>query len=63
MRRLVRLFPLSVPGLSRQSAPEPARALRLDARVMLRFQSGHGAPDGDPGTGHDKRQAAAGGKR
>jgi hypothetical protein len=27
----------------------------VDARIILGFQTGHGAPNGNPRTGHDKQ--------
>jgi hypothetical protein len=52
---------LSLPGTlgpdprARQSTLEPALALRVDARIIPGFQTGHGTPNDDPGTGHDQR--------
>jgi hypothetical protein len=45
---------LSLPGSTRQATLEPAAAVRMDARIILGFQTGHGTPNGNPRTGHDK---------
>ena len=53
--RRMRSISLSLPGLTRQSTLALTRALRVDARVILGFQTGHRAPNGNPRTGHDNR--------
>jgi hypothetical protein len=70
VHRRIRLIPLSSsgsrpgtalrtvtrgPGLTRQSIPKVAADWRVDARIILGFQTGHGAANGNPRTGHDKR--------
>jgi hypothetical protein len=55
VHRRIRLIPLSLPGLTRKSIPKGRGRLESDARIILGFQTGHGAPNGNPRTGHDKQ--------